>query len=68
MARMHGVSTRTVQRWIADARAAVLDGARRLLSETLNVDPAELDGLMRLAQSQLHVTLERVLGKKKEEG
>ena len=63
MARMHGVSTRTIQRWIAEARASVLDGARRILSETLNVAPDELDGLMRLAQSRLKVTLERVLGK-----
>lgn len=62
MARIHGVSTRTVQRWIEGAREAVLDGARRILGETLNLDPAELDGLMRLARSQLNVTLERVLG------
>jgi RNA polymerase sigma-70 factor (ECF subfamily) len=62
MARTYGVSTRTVQRWIVEARAAVLDGARRILAETMQVDPAELDGLMRLAQSQLKVTLERVLG------
>jgi RNA polymerase sigma-70 factor (ECF subfamily) len=62
MARTYGVSTRTVQRWIVDARAAVLEGARRILADELHVDPAELDGLMRLAQSQLKVTLERVLG------
>jgi RNA polymerase sigma-70 factor len=62
MARTYGVSTRTVQRWIMDARAAVLDGARRILGEALRIEPGELDGLMRLAQSQLKVTLERVLG------
>jgi RNA polymerase sigma-70 factor (ECF subfamily) len=62
MARMYGVSARTVQRWIADARAAVLEGARRSLSETLDVAPSEIDGLLRLAQSQLKVTLERILG------
>jgi RNA polymerase sigma-70 factor (ECF subfamily) len=62
MARTYGVSTRTVQRWIVDARTAVLEGARRILADELHVDPAELDGLMRLAQSQLKVTLERVLG------
>ena len=61
MARMYGVSTRTVQRWIADARSAVLAGARAALSRSLDVDPSELEGLMRLAQSQMKVTLERVL-------
>jgi RNA polymerase sigma-70 factor (ECF subfamily) len=62
MARMYGVSMRTVQRWIADARAAVLEGARRSLGESLRVAPSEIDGLMRLAQSQMKVTLERILG------
>jgi RNA polymerase sigma-70 factor (ECF subfamily) len=59
---MYGVSNRTVQRWLADLKDDVLRRVRAGLKERLALSPSELDSLLRLMQSQLQVSLHRVLG------
>ncbi len=58
---MYGVSGRTVQRWLAELRQTVLTRTREGLKARLALSPSELDSLLGLMQSQLHVTLQRVL-------
>jgi len=57
---MYGVSARTVQRWLADLKDEVLHRTREGLRERLSLQPAELESLLGLMQSQLHVSLHRV--------
>ena len=62
IARMYAVSTRTAQRWLLDARQRVLELTRAELTHALALRPAELDSLLELMTSRMHVTLQRVLG------
>jgi RNA polymerase sigma-70 factor (ECF subfamily) len=59
--RMYKVSGRTVQRWITSVREHILKETRRLLQERLDVGAAELESLLRLAQSQLEMSISRYL-------
>jgi RNA polymerase sigma-70 factor (ECF subfamily) len=61
IARMYGVSLRTAQRWLVEAREHLLASTREALAEALALPPSELDSLMLLVHSQLHVSLHRVL-------
>jgi RNA polymerase sigma-70 factor (ECF subfamily) len=59
---MYGVSNRTVQRWLAELKDDVLQRMREGLKARLALNASELDSLLRLMQSQLQVSLQRVLG------
>jgi RNA polymerase sigma-70 factor (ECF subfamily) len=61
VAAMYNVSARTVQRWLADVRACVLERTRTHLMDALAVRGPELDSLFELMKSRMHVTLQRVL-------
>jgi RNA polymerase sigma-70 factor (ECF subfamily) len=52
----------TAARWIRAAADAVRDETRRLLHERLRLSAGELDSLAVLVQSQLHLSLARLLG------
>jgi RNA polymerase sigma-70 factor (ECF subfamily) len=56
-----GVHRATAARWIRAAADAVRDETRRLLHERLRLTPGELDSLAGLVQSQLHLSLGRLL-------
>jgi RNA polymerase sigma-70 factor (ECF subfamily) len=56
-----GVHRATAARWIRAAADAVRDEARRLLHERLHLPSGELDSLAGLVQSQLHLSLGRLL-------
>ena len=58
---MYGVSARTVQRWLLDLREGLLKSAREGLRARLSLSPSELDSLMGLVDSQLQLSLYRVL-------
>jgi RNA polymerase sigma-70 factor, ECF subfamily len=58
---MYGVSGRTVQRWVADARELVLVRTSEQLKARLSLTNRELESLLGLVQSRLHISLERVL-------
>lgn len=59
---MYGVSGRTVQRWLLDLRETLLAFTRESLRRRLGLSPSELDSLLGLVDSQLQVSLYRVLG------
>jgi RNA polymerase sigma-70 factor (ECF subfamily) len=59
---MYGVSSRTVQRWLVDLRETVRTSTREGLRARLALSPSELDSLLGLVDSQLQVSLYRVLG------
>jgi RNA polymerase sigma-70 factor (ECF subfamily) len=59
--QMYGVSARTVQRWLLELRVRLRTATREGLQKRLALSPAELESLLGLVDSQLHVSLERVL-------
>jgi RNA polymerase sigma-70 factor (ECF subfamily) len=61
IAAMYNVSGRTAQRWLVDARERVLERTRAHLTETLAVRGPELESLLELMKSRMHVSLQRVL-------
>ena len=56
-----GVHRATAARQIAAARAEILDETRRLLAERLALAGEELDSLIHLLRSQLHLSVSRLL-------
>ncbi len=59
---MYGVSSRTVQRWLVELRDNVRSSTRQALKARLALSPSELDSLLGLVDSQLQLSLYRVLG------
>ena len=59
--RTFGVHRATVARWIAAAREQIIGATRDALRANLKLKPAELDSLLGLADSQLDVSLSRIL-------
>jgi RNA polymerase sigma-70 factor (ECF subfamily) len=59
---MYGVSSRTVQRWLAELRETVRRSTREALKVKIALSPSELDSLLGLVDSQLQLSLYRVLG------
>ena len=61
LAAVYHVSRATAARWLVEHRTALRDAIRARLRSELRIDEAELDSLLRLVESQLHLTLSRVL-------
>lgn len=61
--QMYGKDASTVSRWLAAAREALLEGTRAALATTLKLDSNGLDSVMRAADSELNVSLARLLEK-----
>lgn len=59
--RMEGTHKSTVSRWLTRAREALLDEVKKRLKERLSLSASELDSLLGVLQSQLDVSLVRVL-------
>ena len=57
--RVHRV---TAFRWLRSARAELLAATRRQLAARLHIAPSEVDSILRLVQSRLEVSVERLLG------
>lgn len=58
---VYQVHRATVARWIARAREAVRDETRRLLAARLRLRGGEFDSLVGVLQSQLDVSIQRIL-------
>ena len=58
--RIHGVHRATAARWLEKARGLLLNATRVQLRAMLAVNSDELDSIMRLISSQLHVTLSKL--------
>lgn len=61
IATMYDVSGATVRLWIKQWREAILDETRKRLAARLRMDSRELDSVMGLVQSQLDLTVSRLL-------
>ncbi len=59
--KMYGKDASTVSRWLAAARATLLESTRRTLAETLRLGSGELDSVMRAADSELNLSISRLL-------
>jgi RNA polymerase sigma-70 factor, ECF subfamily len=59
---MYGVNASTVSRWLARARETLLAEIQSFLKERRNLDPAELESMVRLVRSQVDVSLSSFLG------
>jgi RNA polymerase sigma-70 factor (ECF subfamily) len=58
---MYSVSARSVQRWLVDIRESLLASMREGLKQRLSLSPNELESLLGLVDSQLQVSLHRLL-------
>ena len=58
---LYGVHRATVARWIARSRDTVRDETKQLLCARLHVEGAELESLVRVVQSQLDLSMSRIL-------
>lgn len=65
---LYRVHRATAARWVADVRGRVLDEVRRRLMTRLRLDEGELESVMRLARSQLDVSVNRLLQPKRGKG
>ena len=61
IAKLFKVNPTTASRWVADGRDQIAREARRLLRERLRVTDTELLSIYRVLQSQLDLSLKRVL-------
>jgi RNA polymerase sigma-70 factor (ECF subfamily) len=61
IAALYQVHRATIVRWIAGARDTILSRTRAALMAQLHLPRAEYESVMRLIQSQLHVSLSQIL-------
>jgi RNA polymerase sigma-70 factor (ECF subfamily) len=59
--KLYRVNASTITRWIAQARAHIMDETRARLRKQLVVDDRELDSILALVESRIDLTLSRVL-------
>lgn len=59
--KMYGKDASTVSRWLTTSRAALLEKTRQLLASSLSLSPSTLDSLMRVADSELDLSISRLL-------
>ncbi len=60
--RVYGVHRATAARWIAAARETLGKAIRIELGKRLEIDPVEVASIVRLVQSRVDVSLDRLLG------
>jgi RNA polymerase sigma-70 factor (ECF subfamily) len=59
---IHGVSGRTVQRWIAEIRERIVEETRRLLNQRWKISDAQFESMLGLVGSQIEISVRRLLG------
>ncbi len=58
---LHGVHRATAARRVAKARSQLFAGTRRTLMDNLGLNRSELDSVMRMIESNVHVSVQRNL-------
>lgn len=58
---IYGVHRATAARWVTAAREALLEGARKQLAKRTGLPMEELDSLLRMIESRLDASVERLL-------
>ena len=61
LGQLYGVHRATAARWVAEARAQLGAGIRRALGARLGIASEDVDSIIRLVQSRVDVSLERLL-------
>ncbi len=61
LAVAHGVHRATAARWIHSAKASLLADVRKRLASRMGISGGELESVMRMIESQLHVSIGRIL-------
>lgn len=61
VAEIYGVHRATGARWLVAARATLADGIRTALAARLDIDSEEVASIIRLVQSRVDVSLDRLL-------
>jgi RNA polymerase sigma-70 factor (ECF subfamily) len=61
LAALYRVHVRTIFRWLRDVREALIERARRRLTDDLHVSADEMGSLMRLLRSRFDVSVARLL-------
>ena len=61
IARVYQVNQSTVTRWLSKARVSILEETRRIVCARLQVAESEFDSLAELVESQLDLSLSRLL-------
>lgn len=59
--KMYGKDASTISRWLASSREALLSHTRQTLGARLSLSPSSLDSLMRAADSELNLSISRLL-------
>jgi RNA polymerase sigma-70 factor, ECF subfamily len=59
---LYSVHRATAARWASEARTRLAELTKRRMLERLQIQPADYDSILQLIHSQLHVSVERVLG------
>jgi RNA polymerase sigma-70 factor, ECF subfamily len=57
IATIHRVHRATAARWLAEVRERLFTETRRLMTESLDVSPSEVDSIVRMINSQLDVSI-----------
>jgi RNA polymerase sigma-70 factor len=63
IADMYSVVRSTVTRWIATARAAIIDEAKRLLRDEMHLPAQDFESLAGLLASQLDLSISQILAR-----
>jgi RNA polymerase sigma-70 factor len=61
LGNVHGVDASTISRWLRSVREQIGKSSRRRLTEQLKLRQSECDSLVGVLQSQLHVSIARLL-------
>jgi RNA polymerase sigma-70 factor (ECF subfamily) len=61
IAPLYQVTSRTVRRWLEEMRAHILEETLKRMSGRLGIDRAELDGIVGLLESQLDLSITKLL-------
>jgi RNA polymerase sigma-70 factor, ECF subfamily len=59
--KLYGVHRATAARWLTEAREVLGTAIRKELATRLQISPAEVDSIVRLVQSRVDMSLERLL-------
>jgi RNA polymerase sigma-70 factor (ECF subfamily) len=59
--KLYGVHRATAARWLADARQVLGDAIRSELATRLQISTHEVDSIVRLVQSRVDMSLDRLL-------
>jgi RNA polymerase sigma-70 factor (ECF subfamily) len=68
LASLHKVHRATAARWVASAREALLAAIRKRMIQLLAISGSELDSALRMARSQLDVSIHRLFDGKRRRG